>query len=98
MPVEGLTLKVHADIILVCSAPSLAILLFPPKLRTGEPNEVPWPLNIFDSQRWGRKLNLGIALYSVIFERVAEPGSHDLNEGLEADSPDVIDVLTPRYV
>jgi hypothetical protein len=61
----------------------LAILLFPPKLRTGESDEVPWPLNEFDSQRWGRKLNLGITLRSVIFKRVAKPSSHDLNERLE---------------
>ena len=83
MPAEGLSLEVHADIVLVGSAPSWTILLFPPKLRAGEPNEVPWPLNEFDSQRRGRKLNLGITLYSVIFERIAEPGSYDLNEGLE---------------
>jgi hypothetical protein len=83
MPMEGLSLKEHADIVLVSSAPSWTILLFPPKLRTGKPNEVPWPLNKLDSQRRGRKLNLGITLRSVIFKRVAEPGSHDLNERLE---------------
>jgi hypothetical protein len=83
MPVEGLSLKEHADIILAGSAASWTILLFPPKLRTGKPNEVPWPLNKLDSQRRGRKLNLGITLRSVIFKRVAEPGSHDLNERLE---------------
>lgn len=83
MPVEGLSLKQHADIVLVGSAPSWTILLFPPKLRTGEPNEVPWPLNKPDSQGWGRKLNLGITLRSVIFKRVTKPSSHDLNERLE---------------
>src|SRR5580765_5756832 len=83
VPVESLSLKIHADITLVCSASGWTILLFPPKLRTGKSNEVPWPLNNFNSQRRGRKLDLGITIRSVSFERVAEPGSHDLNEGLE---------------
>ena len=87
MPVEGLSLDIDADIILVRSAPSWTILLFPSKLWTGESNEVPWSLNNFDSQRRARKLNRGITLYSVISERIAEPSSHDLNEGLQVRLP-----------
>src|SRR2546422_6309153 len=83
VPAEGLSLHIHANITLVCSSPSWTILLFPPKLRTGKPNKVPRPLNNFDSQRWRRKLNLGLAICTVIFKCVAEPSSHDLNKRLE---------------
>jgi len=46
MPVEGLSLDIYADIILVCPAAGCTVLLFPSKLRTSESNEVPGALNL----------------------------------------------------
>jgi hypothetical protein len=83
MPVKGLSLEVYTDIILVCSSPSWTVLLFPPKLGTGKPNEVPPSHEILNPQGGRRKLDFGITLRSVIFERIAEPGSQHLNEWLE---------------